>query len=198
MSYYTDYIIECDSLAFNRMLNEWREKRGDYETELPKPDYVWENIMADPLEKKNEMDDGRRYLLYSCINHGPCMSDVWDCLYVNLGLDERHFILKVKGECEKQWYGYGTMVDVGGYKELEYDENTYRVKEEHIPDGWLRNEYCEIVVDPNVWAPTDIDYTCESVKTKNVTEKTLEKIVEKLDDIVDLLTELCNHTADGK
>ena len=198
MSYYTDYIIECDSLAFSRMLNEWREKRGDYETELPWPEYIWENKMTDSLEKKDGQDIDRRYLLYSTINHGPSIDEVNRCLWVNLGLDGRHFLLKVKGECDDKWRSYGKMADIGGYIDLEYDEETDKMKKECIPEGWLDYEYCYIAINPKVWIPIDVDYTSESVETKNRTEETLEEIVERLDYIVDLLSELYNRIAKRK
>ena len=190
MSYYTDYIIECDQLAFNRILNEWKEKRGECETELPIPDYVWENIKKESSERQEDVDNEQRYMMYFCVNHGPYSVDVLNWLFVNLGLDERHFLLRVKSENDDVWRNHGTMNSNGGYKDLEYDEETGKEIMESVPDGWSKYEYCCITIDPRIWKLADVDYTSDCVKTRNVTEELLQEIVSRLDEIEETLVDL--------
>ena len=190
MGFYTDFIIECDQLAFDRMLNEWKEKRGEYETELPRPDYVWRNSKIDSTDEKRETVYVDRYLMYFIINHGPYAGDVNSWLCVDLGLDERHFLLRVKSENDDVWRNHGTMNSNGGYKDLEYDEETGKEIMESVPDGWSKYEYCCITIDPRIWKLADVDYTSDCVKTRNVTEELLQEIVSRLDEIEETLVDL--------
>ena len=196
MGFYTDFIIECDQLAFDRMLNEWKEKRGEYETELPRPDYVWRNSKIDSTDEKRETVYVDRYLMYFIINHGPYAGDVNSWLCVDLGLDERHFLMKVKTQGNDEWQMYGTMCGVGGYKDVEYDEESGELKQESIPEGWLKYEYNYIAIDPKTWENADVDYTREQVKPKTVIEEILQEIVVKLENIEDVLTNLYERATD--
>lgn len=198
MGYYTDYVIECDTLTFGRMLHEWKEKRGEYETELPRPDYIWVNKSVCSSEGKEETGDDLRHLMYFCINHGPYAGDVYDWLCIDLGLDDRHFLLKIMTEDDNEWRTYGNMFDLSGYKDVEYDEKTHKMKEGCIPDGWVKNEYCCIIINPDVWVPYDVDYTSDNVIAKPTTEELLREIIEKLDNIEGTLLELFEQITSRK
>ena len=198
MGCYNDYIIECDHLAFSRMLNEWKEKRRELETELPKPDYVWERIESDSIGENNTEMNDHRYVLYFCVNHGPYTGDVNDWLYVDLGLDERHFMMMVKYDYHDEWITYGNMDSIGGYRTLEYDKETWKIKEGCIPDGWQKYDYCRIVINPDVWELVHVDYTSDIVKTKIGMEDIVQEILFKLESIDDTLTELCEHIIDER
>ena len=198
MGFYTDYIIECDSLAFNRMLNEWKEKRGEFETELPRPHFVWENAETDSLNDEGEMDTNHRYMIYYCINHGPYANDVFDWMYVGLGLDERHFTLKVKTESDKEWETYGELTSLDGYKEKEYEMENGKLKGAIVPEGWLEYEYCYVIVDSKIWTPADVDYTRDNIETKTTIKEILQKIADKLECIEEELSELNNHIEDRR
>ena len=197
MGYYTDYIIECDLLAFSRMLDEWREKRGDYETELPRPHYIWEKSKTCPPDEMGEVKIDCKYLMYFCINHGPYAGDVDDWLCITLGLDERHFVMKVKAEDEKEWWTYGAMTEIGGYAFKIYDKATGKLKGGCIPDGWLKYEYCCIAINPKVWTTSDVDYTRDNIKPGGATEDTLKNIAERLEHIEDILSELNDSIKNG-
>lgn len=177
MSYYTDFVTECDALTFERLVEYW--KYADWEDyEFQCPQQVWRS-KADPSH----------YLIYHYINHAPPLCDVDTFFTDTIGVDSKRYHIKEKGECDEMWCNSGSYPEFGGYYEIQYDEETG--KNLPAPEPYKEYEYCGIAIDPSVWEDYEIDYTKEEVSFKpkdgDELKDELKRIADNLEVIADVL-----------
>lgn len=194
MSYYYSHIIECDQLAFDRMLEAWKHKSSADWCVLGRPDYVW--VLS------GEMDTGSKgvtYLLFGIFNHGPTIWDAIDWLTDDLGIGIVHFSIWTKGEDADEWDRGGTYVPEGEVPIqtvfLDYDEKSDKL--EDAPDGYKSYKYCDIAVNPDIWTEVTMDYTREEgPHYPSPVEEALTRIDENLSEIRSILEYLASRTED--
>lgn len=185
MSYYTEYVLECDKLTFDRLVEYWKMTSWD-DAELQRPEHVWVSQDA--------------YMMYFSINHAPYIGDLVDFLTDTIGVDYKRFLIKSKGEDADEWRSDGGLAgDIEHIADSEYydseDNETHRI----APEGYKTYEYCYIAVDPNFWKDTDIDYTKdEMAKPIGAEQEILIGIRESLDEIQDALSAIASELSDIK
>lgn len=174
MSYYTDYVVECDALTFDRLVEYW--KKHDWEDyALSRPTNTWKYIGKDV-----------RYLMYFSMNHGPYMSEVEEFLESKIGVDYKRFSLKSKGEDAEEWDDCGALKSLGGIQYRVYNDDTEDVTP--VSEGFKEYEYCDIAINPMFWEDYEIDYTLDEMPKEMSGEmKVLIEISETLKDIRDIL-----------
>lgn len=189
MSYYTQYVIQCDQLTFDRMVEAWKQRGWWGRCTLCRPDYVW--------SASRDRGDGTKtdtYLVSAMMNRGPRSDEVEDWLNDGLGLDSMHFTLWTRGECDEEWFQIGSLLPKDTMPadtvNIEYDEDEERLDP---PPGFTAYRYSDIAVDPNVWKEVTIDYTRDDdIKPQSSTEEVLLKIYEKLKSIDEQIGHLTN------
>ena len=75
MSYYTHYVIQCDQLTFDRMIEAWKQRGWWGRCTLCRPDYLW--------SASRDCGDGTKtdtYLVSAMMNHGPRSDEVEEFL----------------------------------------------------------------------------------------------------------------------
>ena len=186
MSYYTDYVIECDVLTFERLVEYWKYTDWE-EVEFRGPEYVWRS-KADPSH----------YLLYHNINHAPPLCDVDTFFTDTIGVGSKRYHIKEKGECDEAWFESGSYPTLEGYYEIQYDEETG--KDLPAPAPYQEYKYCGIAIDPSVWEDYEIDYTKEDVSFKpkegDELKGELKRIADNLENIADLLDRISDKLDD--
>ena len=189
MSYYTEFVVECDELTFNRLVEYWTYNNCD-DYDLAAPDQVW-STAALPRPQGCLGLTNTRYLMYFSINHAPSAGEIDDFLVNTIGVDCSRYIIKSKGECDESWCEYGCSESSGHYVESEYDES---IPETHrkAPEGYKTYEYCDIAVDLSFWHEYKIDYTKKEVNLRPAAEDVdlLQRIADTLDRIEEILEEL--------
>lgn len=169
MSYYTEFVLECDKLTFDRLVEYWKMTSWD-DAELQRPEHVW--VSQDV------------YLMYFSINHAPYMNEIVDFLTETIGVDYKRFLIKSKGEDADEWRSDGCLAeDIPNIADAEYSDSESETRR-IAPEGYKTYEYCYIAVDPNFWKDTDIDYTKdEMAKPMSQDQEILVGINESLSEI---------------
>ena len=194
MSYYIYYIIECDRLTYDRMLEAWKQKDWAELCVIGRPDYIWSRV-----EENDVGTAGKTYLLFFTVNRGPNLWEAIDWVTDYLGVDTPHFSMWSQGEDEDEWHQGGSYVPEGtmpvqtvALKYLEEED-----KWEDAPDGYTSYKYCTIAVNLKAWVEITVDYTREEgIIVQSPMEELLRSIDEKLDLIVDLLGCVADSTKD--
>ena len=179
MSYYTEFVLECDKLTFDRLVEYWKNTSWD-DAELQRPEHVWTGP-----------DD--RYLMYFSINHAPYIGDIVDFLTDTIGVDCNRFTLVSKGEDADDWSKYGgEFQEIAHIVQAEYDESFSETRR-RVPEGYKGYEYCYIGVDPEYWKDYTIDYTKDDiVRPMTKDQELLVGINESLSDIQESLAEIAS------
>ena len=184
MSYYIDYLVLCDQLAFDRLIEAWKQKGWFDLCELRRPERVWVSS-----QEPKDSENAGKYLIYESINHGPDIGDICEWMEEELGLDHMHFSLWVKGECDKGWskdYHMDEIVLPDNTAVAKYDKDSLnRMKG---PEGYITYEYCPICVDPNAWSEMTIDYTRDQgIQIQSPEEELLRSILSSLNSMEELM-----------
>ena len=179
MSYYTEFVLECDKLTFDRLVEYWKNTSWE-DAELHRPEHVWTGP-----------DD--QYLMYFSINHAPYVGDIVDFLTDTIGVDCNRFNLVSKGECDEYWTKYGgDFQEIAHIAQAEYDESISDTRR-RVPAGYKGYEYCYIGVDPEYWKEYTIDYTKDDiVRPMTKEQELLVGINESLSDIQESLAEIAS------
>ena len=184
MSYYVYYAVICDQLAFDRLVEAWKQKEWFDICELKRPERVW--VVSQDSDRHNASG---LYLMYTWANYGQSAWVIDEWISEVLGLDPKHFSIWSRGECDKKWNHAGCMTDanIPEYMAIaeygEDDEDRMRA-----PAGYRTYEYCHIAVDPNVCTEYEIDYTRdEGIKQQSPEEELLLSIVNSLDRVEELM-----------
>ena len=184
MSYYIDYLVLCDKLAFDRLIEAWKQKGWLDVCELRRPERVWVSST-----KSKDSERAGKYLIYESINHGHDVEEIRIWLEEELGLDHLHFSLWAKGECDKGWSKdfYGDKNELPDHIAVaKYDKDS--VNEMKGPEGYITYEYCPICVDPSVWLEMTIDYTRDQgIQIQSPEEELLQSIANSLDNMEELM-----------
>ena len=177
VSYYIDYLIECDQLAFDRLVEAWKQKGWFDVCELRRPERIWVSSQG-----TTDCEMKEKYLMYESINHGPDKEDISEWMEEELGLDHMHFSLWAKGECDKGWSKdfYGDKNELPNHiAEAEYDKDS--VNNRKGTEGYITYEYCPICIDPTKWLETTIDYTRDQgIHIQSPEEELLQTIINDL------------------
>ncbi len=185
MSYYTEFVLECDKLTCDRLISYWKKTSWD-DAELQRPDLVW-------MHEQSAQFDDTQYLMYFSINHAPYVNEIVDFLTDTIGVDYKRFLIRSKGECEDVWTREGGFAeDIDHIVESVYDDS---VTETHrkAQDGYKVYEYCDIAVDPAYWVEISIDYTKDEMPESRTPElDILIEIREALSEISDSLARIAN------
>ena len=185
MSYYIDHIIECDLLTFDRMMEYWKQRRGNDGSEVCRPRQVW--------AVKKDSDDCVKpgsYLLYLVASHQPNRWEILDWLDEELGVDRMHFTVWTMEMYDKSWSQEGGYVPDDTMPEhtssSEYDEHWTDLRK--TPEGYKTYDDCRMAVDTEVWEEMTVDFTRDvGVHPESPVEDLLLKIDENLDMIEGLL-----------
>ena len=185
MSYYIVHVIECDKLAYERMLEAWKQRGWESKCILRRLRIVW--VSADSLVPGTKAET---YLLYFVVNHQPDSWDVIDWLSDDLGVYQIHFSIWSLGECDENWIQEGAFVPYDTLPHhtasAEYDKETE--SDRKAPEGYTTYENCMIAVDAAVWKKITVDYTREvDVLPSEPLEELLREIDEKLGIIKEML-----------
>ena len=191
MSYYTEFVIECDELTFNRLVEYWKYNDWD-DYELKAPEHVW-STAALPRPPGSLGLTNTRYLMYFSINHAPYIGEIDEFLEKTIGVDRTRYTIRAKGECDDRWSEDGCGESSGHWVESEYDENIPETRRK-APEGYQVYEYCYIAVDLSFWHEYQIDYTKEEVSLRPTSRSeeldTLLRIAESLEHIEEMLEEI--------
>ena len=184
-SYYIDHIIECDKLAYDRMLESWKQRGWDDKCTLRRPRLVWASSDSLIPDTKEET-----YLLYFVVNHGPSIWDIIDWLSDDLGVHWTHFSIWSQEECDKNWTQEGAFLPDKAMPHStapsEYDEESENHRK--APEGYTAYEDCKIAVDAAVWREVTVDYTRdEDILPRSPIEELLRDISGKLEFIGEML-----------
>jgi hypothetical protein len=194
VSYYFSHIIECDQLAYDRMLEAWKQKIWADRCVLGRPDHVWVLSGKTDISTKN-----RPYLLFGMFNHRPTHRDAVDWLTDELGIGSMHLTIWTRGENDDEWSQWGSYAPNGEIPIhtvlLNYDEEKDRM--EDAPEGYRTYECCDIAVDPDIWAEVAVDYTRdEEPYYPSPLEEALLRIDDNLNEIRRLLELFVERTED--
>ena len=194
MSYYFSHIIECDQLAFDRMLEAWKQKDWADRCVIGRPEYVW-----CPTEKMPLFAKGKPFLLFGMYNHRPTHWEAIDWLADELGIGSARLTIWTRGENDDEWSQWGSYVPKGEVPIhtvlLNYDYE--KEKLEDAPEGYKTYEYSDIAVNPDMWEEVTVDYTRdEGASFPSPIEEVLLRIDENIGEIRHLLEYLAERTED--
>ena len=189
MSYYYEHVIICDQLAFDRMVDAWRQRRWYDKCVLCRPDYTWKTTI-----KNGNGADSAVYLTYTTMNHGPRMDEVADWMNDELGLDSMHFALWTMEECDAEWHRCGSFLPKEAVspgvllRTFEENDDVNHAEENGAPEGYTEYEYCYIYVNTNIWEDVEVDYTREDgIDLNSPIDELLREISARLESMEELL-----------
>ena len=184
MSYYIVHVIECDKLAYERMLEAWKQKGWDDKCTLRRPRIVWAS--ADSLVPGTKAET---YLLYFVVNRQPDTWDIIGWLSDDLGVYRIHFSIWSQGECDENWIQEGAFVPHGTMPHYtasaEYDKEAENNRK--APEGYTTYEDCMIAVDTAVWREITVDYTREEAVLPSVP---IEELLREIDGKLEIIKEM--------
>ena len=191
MSYYTEFVVECDELTFDRLVEYWTYTDWD-DYEFNAPEHVWSTAALPRPPGSHGLTD-TRYLMYFSINHAPYIGEVDEFFGKTIGVDRARYTIRSKGEEDDHWNEDGCGGSRGHWVESEYDETIPDTRRK-APEGYQVYEYCDIAVDLSFWHEYQIDYTKKEVNLRPTPRSdeldTLLRIAESLEHIEEMLEEI--------
>ncbi len=198
MSYYIDHVMICDQLAFDRMLEAWKQRGWEDRCVLCRPNHVWKTT-----RDKDGRTDTVEYLMYTITNHGPTQWEVMKWVTDELGLDVMHFSIWTMVICDMEWYQDGSYLPDGTMPSNVFIATPKKddAEGQTPPADYTKYEYCYISVDTGVWKEMSIDYTREEgIRQQSPVEELLLGIsarLERMEELIECLVkeskERCVH-----